>query len=874
MCDTHTHKEYTVSFARPLWPHQTRGVNGVFAAEKAGHRRILVASPTGMGKSAIAAYLVRDFLEVGQKVALYCHRKMLTEQLSSVMKGFGLDHGILAAGYKDEREKPFQIVSTQTADARTNRREEHNAEQLFDADLVLIEEAHLQGGESMQRIVKKHLEKPKCTVVGITATPIDLSHAYDILVQAGVNSEGRTAGALVAAHHFGPDEPDLKGIKQELGQDLTENENKKAIMRKGIFGRVLDNYRTLNPEQRPTILFAPGVAESIWFAEEFEKAGIPAAHIDGDNVWIRGEMHASSRALRQEVLDGSRSGDIRVVCNRFVLREGIDAPWLSHGIFATVFGSLQSYLQSGGRLLRASGGTGKLSATIQDHGGCLDTLTEVLTMRGWVGCDGIQDSDIVAAYHRGTGKIEWKPILHRHDRIIESGEKMFEVQSRCVNMRVTGNHRILTKKRVNVGTGKSWPKGYEFTRADALSASSVRCQIPVSGFQDAPGLPLTDDELRFLGWWLTDGTMAGKRRAVSISQADHQPQIEDLRACLKGCGFDFTETKQQPTAFSSKPQTKFHIPKGTCKSRPRNGWIRLERWMDKNLNDAYENISAAQFDILLHAIHLGDGSKSKGEGAYSISTGNKTFADRLQSLSVRRGWKCNVRTGEGHTRVNPIYILNMVDTDSTTIHGAEAKTADDQAKMVESTSLPGVTRVWCIANELETLVTRRNGMVAIIGNSWWRHGSLNEDRHWSLDDTAARLAGTREELMRSKKVSEPVRCRVCSKIGPPGKWCSHCGADMRGQPKTRMVVQSDGTLRPMEGDVFKERKIDDRPEAERIWEKVFYRARNAGFTFNQARGLYQHENWGMVPPPGSKLTPKVESYWYLKVSDVPRSDLN
>ena len=41
-----------------------------------------------------------------------------------------------------------------------------------------------------------------------------------------------------------------------------------------------------------------------------------------------------------------------------------------------------------------------------------------------------------------------------------------------------------------------------------------------------------------------------------------------------------------------------------------------------------------------------------------------------------------------------------------------------------------------------------------------------------------------------------------------------------------------------------------------------------------ARGLYQHENYGMVPPPGSKLTPKVESYWYLKVSDVPRSDLN
>ena len=49
------------------------------------------------------------------------------------------------------------------------------------------------------------------------------------------------------------------------------------------------------------------------------------------------------------------------------MREGIDAPWLEHGILATVFGSLSTYLQSVGRLLRAS--PGKDRCTIQDHGG-------------------------------------------------------------------------------------------------------------------------------------------------------------------------------------------------------------------------------------------------------------------------------------------------------------------------------------------------------------------------------------------------------------------------------------------------------------------------------------------------------------------------
>ena len=54
-----------------------------------------------------------------------------------------------------------------------------------------------------------------------------------------------------------------------------------------------------------------------------------------------------------------------VLCNRFVCA-GIDAPWLAHGIFATIFTSLQSYLQSGGRLLRSFPG---IDAVTIRHGG-------------------------------------------------------------------------------------------------------------------------------------------------------------------------------------------------------------------------------------------------------------------------------------------------------------------------------------------------------------------------------------------------------------------------------------------------------------------------------------------------------------------------
>jgi superfamily II DNA or RNA helicase len=159
----------------------------------------------------------------------------------------------------------------------------------------------------------------------------------------------------------------MKGLKLREGEDLTEKQQRKAMMNPTLWGRVWDNFEKLNPEHKPSILFGPDVAGSIWFAEQFTANGVRAAHIDADDVWIDGELHPSNREVREQVLADSKSGRIVVLCNRFVLREGIDAPWLQHGIFATVFGSLQSYLQSGGRLLRVA--PGKDHCTIQDHGG-------------------------------------------------------------------------------------------------------------------------------------------------------------------------------------------------------------------------------------------------------------------------------------------------------------------------------------------------------------------------------------------------------------------------------------------------------------------------------------------------------------------------
>jgi DNA repair protein RadD len=350
------------------WSHQIRAVDETLAAIAAGQRRIALTVPTGGGKTWVMFELARRYLEDRKRVVLYTNRRPLLEQLSRKMGAAGLDHGTRASGEEDMREKPFQISSIQTEHSMVNRRKAWN---LHDAHLVLVDEAHDQAAETAATILNTH-HAAGAAIVGPTATPFGLAALYDHLIVAANVSDLRACGAIVPAIHYGPDEPDwkeFKGMSPDFFQLPTEPQAAKAMdpRRPEMFGSVWHHFKKLNPDCKPTLLFGPDVEGSLFYAEQFSAKGVPAAHIDGDDIWIDGKLYAASPSAREDVFGASEDGRIRVLCNRYVCRTGIDAPWLCHGIFATVFGSLGGYLQSGGRLLRAHLGIETVS--IQDHGG-------------------------------------------------------------------------------------------------------------------------------------------------------------------------------------------------------------------------------------------------------------------------------------------------------------------------------------------------------------------------------------------------------------------------------------------------------------------------------------------------------------------------
>lgn len=362
-----------------LKPHQSRAVAETHAAIAEGHRKIIITAPTGGGKSLIAGTLLKDYMAQSRPAILYTNKRLLTTQNAEVLAGMGLDFGMRAAGHETDLEMLLQVASVQTEHSRVHRAMSRD---LHNASLVIVEEAHVQLGKTALDIFQKHHDSG-AAIVGITATPLDMGDFYEKLIVAGTNSELRDCGMLVPAIHYGADEPDLKAmkVKDKEGADFSQTEQKKAIMTPTIFARVFDWFEKLNPEHKPTILFGPGVNESIWFAERFQERGINAAHIDGEDIWIKGEMMKSTPEVRKQLADGSKSGDIVVVCNRYVLREGVNWPWVQHGILAYVVGSLQTYLQIGGRFLRAYPGKGH--CIIQDHGGAWWRHGSLNTDREW-----------------------------------------------------------------------------------------------------------------------------------------------------------------------------------------------------------------------------------------------------------------------------------------------------------------------------------------------------------------------------------------------------------------------------------------------------------------------------------------------------------
>ena len=798
-----------------LWPQQEFGLSEIDRLVKAGRKRIVLVSPTGGGKTKLA---IERMIASEVPSSFYTHRRMLLGQTGARFEEAGLDYGFRASKMDENLDAQIQLAMIQSeasAIYRKKRRSLHNAKE------ILIDEAHANSNGVIETIIDDH----NCVTIGLTATPLGIGHIYEDMVIAGTNSELRACGSHVIAHTFGPSEPDTRIVgKVKIGEgECGITQAKRSVYSHKVFGDVVEHYRKLNPGGKPALLFAPGVQESIWFCEQLNDMGISAAHIDGGDCWLDGELVPSSQEIREEIEHRCQSGDIKIVCNRFVLREGVDWPFIYHGIFATIFGSLTAYLQAGGRIIR--------NHPSMDHC-CVARGTLILTDRGEVPIEQVKRTDLVwdgvefvkhdgAVCNDTKEVIQWEGLLLTPDHkvLTKNGWKEAgEAKASCCGSVVSGvggrpvwtaddSNPYGPRQRTEVGSRgrlfKVWESGLAFlsqnVKADSAGLralheylwGSLPGMAMASGSASAPTLSMPSEQYVSPLWW--------PRHRVPI--------FDNIRGCLLDCGESWLAQGFKNDLGSYRQQRTLRARKFEMgESKRANGKPRKVHTAEFSLSSIYKGLSRC---FLLQELPGGSLQEGLDRGADSRPLEKEVWD--IVNCGPRNRYTAN-----------------------------------------------GVVVGNCIQDH---------------GGNWWRHGSLNADREWRLEYTDRIIGEMRLERIRQDKEREPIHCAKCNAIRLAGKKCWECGYQF--QKRTRPVLQSNGSLKEMTNATFKPKRRAERTEnIEKQWiGRVLGVKRSKKdsvkrMTFAQLQANFARENDWYYPPLDLPMMPTNDMDWFLPVQQV------
>ena len=330
-----------------LREYQATTVRDTSAALKK-HRRVLLQSPTGSGKSVMIAHMLRTAsVERGMTCWLVCHRRELLKQLSDDLWASGVEHGMIAAG-RSGSKAPVQVASIQTLARRLDR--------LPPPDLLAIDEAHHATAASYRRIIE-HCSKS--WTIGLTATPertdgTGLGDLFNAMVHGPTVKELTGLGYLSPYRIIAPDRPlDMSGIHSR-GGDYVKSEA--AARAQEVTGKAVEHYMEyVHPHT--CLVYCVTRAHARFVTENYLAAGIDAAYVAGD----------TPAAERERLVAGFKNGHPKVVVSVDLFGEGLDAPGLQAVQLLRPTKSLILHLQQIGRALRIE--EGKDSAIILDHVG-------------------------------------------------------------------------------------------------------------------------------------------------------------------------------------------------------------------------------------------------------------------------------------------------------------------------------------------------------------------------------------------------------------------------------------------------------------------------------------------------------------------------
>ena len=315
-------------------------------------KKMILMSATGVGKTIIAVWMIKQAIKKNLKILFVCDRITLVNQTSLVFNEYGILHGVIMSDHPDYApDLQVQVASIQTLARR----------KIDDFGFIIVDECHTWY-KAHEKVLGMN---PDAFVLGLSATPFSkgLGKYFDTHIEPVPVKKLINDGYLCDFEIFGPDTIDLSKVKTVAGE-YKNNDLADAADKPQLVADVVQTWLKL-ARDRKTIVFCVNVAHGKHLAKEFRKYGIKATEING-------YMPKEGEDGRNVVLEDFISFDTQVICSVEILIKGFDVTSVDCIVWATATKSPMKWIQGCGRGLRSH--PGKSLCRILDHGSNAERL--------------------------------------------------------------------------------------------------------------------------------------------------------------------------------------------------------------------------------------------------------------------------------------------------------------------------------------------------------------------------------------------------------------------------------------------------------------------------------------------------------------------
>ncbi len=597
------------------------------------------------------------------------------------------------------------------------------SKEMVDTQRLIVEESpeSLTGGEQPKRInvfVKEDLVEPKMEE---KTTPGSRIKIIGILKEVPVPIR---SGGLSTRFELAIETNNIIPLEETFEEFDISEEDEKQIMELATNPKIFEE-------------LAGSIAPSIWGYEEIKKSlvlqlfgGIPKTHADGQRS--RGDMHIlliGDPGVAKSVMLGFMANISPK--GRYVVGKSASGAGLTATVVRDEY--LRGWsLEAGAMVLSNKGlicidelekmdpqdrsamheAMEQQTITISKANvqACYSEDTEVLTEKGWKKYNEVKNLKI-AQYNPQDKTIKFLP--NKGLYLYDYNGKMYYFKDKRNDILVTPNHTMLIKRekqnkyeKINAenirsycfnvtNSGKFIGKKQEFFILPAIKHKQNR-KHPKYTHQHKPKKILMDLWLEFLGYYITEG---GIETIPTIGVVQKKGKdANKIQECLRkltkilGCSLSEIDCGKYMRFKITQTQLYNHLKQFGHKCYEKTLLINLS------------NLSKDQLKILYNAMMLGDGSSIEKD----FGSTSEKLLDEFQTIACLIGKSAckSIQYKEGtRGKRKTMYRVSLCDKTKPLIKKSSIKKIDYKGK------------VFCFSTFTGFFVTRRNGKIAIQGNT-------------------------------------------------------------------------------------------------------------------------------------------------------------